>query len=147
MNVYGDLTNIIFNQIKNDISKCNNVVDVGFIYRNKSQKYVKMLQTAYNTSMSILISVSFLSVFVPVILPLIKVLLGSKRQARNILDIYILVILVSKQFATFLHNYSSKNVIMNCYKLLSDYRLTCNIQIIELEWSDTSSWGQDIFRG
>ena len=48
-----------------------------------------------------------LSVFpvcvVPVILPLIKVLLGSKRQARNFLDIYILVILVSKQFATFLH--------------------------------------------
>ena len=48
-----------------------------------------------------------LSVFpvcvVPVILPLIKVLLGSKRQALNFLDIYILVILVSKQFATFLH--------------------------------------------
>ena len=42
--------------------------------------------------------------FVPVILPLIKVLLGSKRQARNFLDNYILVILVSKQFATFVHN-------------------------------------------
>ena len=38
-------------------------------------------------------------------LTLIKVLLGSKRQALNFLDIYILVILVSKQFATFLHNY------------------------------------------
>ena len=37
------------------------------------------------------------------VLPLIKVLLGSKRQARNFLDIYILVILVSKQCATFLH--------------------------------------------
>ena len=37
------------------------------------------------------------------ILPLIKVLLGLKRQARNFWDIYILVILVSKQFATFLH--------------------------------------------
>jgi hypothetical protein len=36
-------------------------------------------------------------------MPVIKVLLGSKRQARNFLDIYILVILVSKQFATFLH--------------------------------------------
>ena len=34
---------------------------------------------------------------------LIKVLLGSKRQARIFWDIYILVILVSKQFATFLH--------------------------------------------
>ena len=37
------------------------------------------------------------------ILPLIKILLGSKRQAHTFLDIYILVILVSKQFATFLH--------------------------------------------
>ena len=32
-----------------------------------------------------------------------KALLGSKRQAHIFLDIYILVILVSKQFATFLH--------------------------------------------
>ena len=39
------------------------------------------------------------------VLPLIKVLLGSKRQARISLDIYILVISVSKQFATFLHVY------------------------------------------
>ena len=29
--------------------------------------------------------------------------IGSKRQARIFLDIYILVTLVSKQFATFLH--------------------------------------------
>ena len=29
--------------------------------------------------------------------------IGSKRQAHSILDIYILVILVSKQFASFLH--------------------------------------------
>ena len=36
-------------------------------------------------------------------MPLIKVLLGLKHQARNFLDIYILVISVSKQFATFLH--------------------------------------------
>ena len=37
-------------------------------------------------------------------MPLIKVLLGSKRQAHIFfLDIHILVILVSKQFATFLH--------------------------------------------
>ena len=35
------------------------------------------------------------------ILPLIKVLLGSKRQACIFLDIYIWVILVSEQFATF----------------------------------------------
>ena len=41
-------------------------------------------------------------------LPLIKVLLGSKREARNFLDIHILLILVSKQFATFLH-VTSKN--------------------------------------
>ena len=38
-------------------------------------------------------------------------------------------------------------LIMNCYKLLTDYRLACNIQIIKLEWSDLSSWGQDLFRG
>jgi len=37
-----------------------------------------------------------------VILPLIKVPLGSKRQARYFLDIYILAILVSDKFATFL---------------------------------------------
>ena len=54
------------------------------------------------SSISMLLSV-FPVCVVPVILPLIKVLLGSKRQALNFLDIYILVILVSKQFATFLH--------------------------------------------
>ena len=36
---------------------------------------------------------------------------------------------------------------MNCYKLLADYRWTCNIQIQKLEWPDISSWGQDFFRG
>ena len=45
----------------------------------------------------------FLLFFVPVILPLIKVLLGWKGQTRILGDVYILVILVSKQFATFLH--------------------------------------------
>ena len=35
--------------------------------------------------------------------PLRKVLLGSKRQARIFGDVNILVILVSRQFATFLH--------------------------------------------
>ena len=34
----------------------------------------------------------------------------------------------------------------NCHKVLAGYRLTCNIQIIKLEWPDMSSWGQDFFR-
>ena len=36
---------------------------------------------------------------------------------------------------------------MNCYKLLADYRLTWNIQVIRLEWSDILSWGRDVFKG
>ena len=36
---------------------------------------------------------------------------------------------------------------MNCNKLLANDRLTCNKQIIKLEWPDCSSWGQDFFRG
>ena len=47
------------------------------------------------------------------ILPLLKVLLGSKRQARTFLDINILVILVSKQFATFLHIYSNDKLLID----------------------------------
>ena len=43
-----------------------------------------------------------LDIYILVIL-VSKVLLGAKRQARISLDIYILVILVSKQFAMFLH--------------------------------------------
>ena len=41
------------------------------------------------------------SVLIAFILPLI--LLGSKRQAGNFLDIYISVVLVIKQFTPFLH--------------------------------------------
>ena len=46
---------------------------------------------------------------------LIKVLLGSKRQACIFWDIYILVILVSKQFATFLLISSKSNIDEHVY--------------------------------
>ena len=35
---------------------------------------------------------------------------------------------------------------MNYYKLLADYRLTCNVQsYTKLEWPDISSWDPDFF--
>ena len=36
---------------------------------------------------------------------------------------------------------------MNYCKLLADYRLTCNIQILKIEWSNFSPCGKEFFRG